>query len=35
MENVLPLLEGGEYRMGVETLSERLKTWIEALTEGG
>ena len=31
--NVLPLLEGGECQMGVETLASRLKAWIEGLSD--
>lgn len=30
---VLPLLQGGEYRMGVDELAVRLKAWIEELTD--
>lgn len=30
IDTVLPLLEGGDYQMGVETLAARLKAWIEA-----
>lgn len=31
--NVLPLLEGGEYRMTEAELAVRLKAWIEGLTD--
>lgn len=33
LNTVIPLLEGGEYTMGVETLAVRLKDWIEGLTD--
>jgi hypothetical protein len=33
IETVLPLLQGGEYEMGVTEMAARLKTWIEGLTE--
>lgn len=33
IETVLPLLQGGDYRMGVSELIVRLKTWIEGLTD--
>lgn len=33
IETVLPLLQGGEYKMGVSEMAARLKTWIEGLTE--
>ena len=33
LDTVLPLLEGGEYRMGVSDLAVRLKAWIEGLTD--
>lgn len=33
LDTVIPLLEGGEYIMGVETLAVRLKDWIEGLTD--
>jgi hypothetical protein len=33
INTVLPLLEGGAYVMGIETLAVRLKAWIEALTD--
>lgn len=32
LDTVLPLLQGGEYRMGVSELAVRLKAWIESLT---
>jgi len=32
LDTVLPLLEGGEYRIGVSELAVRLKAWIENLT---
>ena len=32
VETVLPLLQGGEYRMTEAVLAERLKDWIENLT---
>lgn len=32
IENVLPLLQGGEYQMHVEELAIKLKAWIEGLT---
>ncbi len=33
VENVLPLLQGGEYRMTEAELAVRLKRWIEELTD--
>jgi hypothetical protein len=33
IETVLPLLQGGEYTMGVSEMAARLKEWIEGLTE--
>lgn len=33
LDTVLPLLEGGEYRMGVSELAVRLKAWIEGITD--
>ena len=33
LNTVLPLLEGGEYRMGVSELAVRLKSWIEEITD--
>ena len=33
LNTVLPLLQGGEYRMGVSELAVRLKAWIESLTD--
>lgn len=33
LNTVLPLLQGGEYRMGVSELAVRLKAWIEGLTD--
>jgi hypothetical protein len=33
IETVLPLLQGGEYKMGVSEMAVRLKAWIEGLTE--
>jgi hypothetical protein len=33
LETVLPLLEGGDCRMGVSEMAARLKTWIEGLTD--
>ena len=33
IDTVLPLLQGGEHVMGVETLAVRLKQWIEGLTD--
>lgn len=33
LNTVLPLLNGGECRMGVEKLAVRLKEWIEGLTD--
>jgi len=34
LETVLPLLDGGDCRMGVQELATRLKVWIESLSEG-
>lgn len=33
IENVLPLLQGGEFAMGVDEFAERLKSWVESLTD--
>lgn len=33
LETVLPLLEGGDFEMGVTELAERLKAWIESLSD--
>jgi len=33
VQNVLPLLQGGEFRMMEAELAERLKEWVESLTE--
>ena len=33
LDTVIPLLQGGEHTMGVETLAVRLKDWIEGLTD--
>jgi len=33
LDTVIPLLQGGEHIMGVETLAVRLKEWIEGLTD--
>ena len=33
LNTVLPLLQGGDYSMGVSELAIHLKTWIEGLTE--
>jgi len=33
-QNVIPLLEGGDFKMGVEEMATRLKSWIESLTNG-
>lgn len=33
IQNVLNLLQGGEYRMKEAELAERLKVWVESLTE--
>ena len=33
IENVLPLLQGGDCTMGVVELAERLKTWVESFKE--
>lgn len=33
LDTVIPLLEGGEYVVGVEMLAVRLKDWIEGLTD--
>jgi hypothetical protein len=33
IENVLPLLEGGDYRLSVEETAVRLKAWIEGLSD--
>lgn len=33
LDSVLPLLEGGEYRMTEEQCATRLKHWIEGLTD--
>lgn len=33
IQNVLPLLQGGDFEMGVEELAVRLKGWIEGLTD--
>jgi hypothetical protein len=33
VQNVLPLLQGGECRMMEAELAERLKEWVESLTE--
>jgi hypothetical protein len=33
IENVLPLLQGGDCQMGVVELASRLKTWIESFNE--
>lgn len=32
LKNVIPLLDGGDCRMGVEEFAVRLKEWIEGLT---
>jgi len=34
LQNVIPLLDGGDCRMGVEEMAARLKAWIEGLTDG-
>jgi hypothetical protein len=31
-QNVIPLLDGGDFRIGVTELAARLKSWIESLT---
>ena len=33
LETVLPLLEGGDCRMGVSEMVVRLKAWLESLTD--
>lgn len=33
LETVLPLLEGGDCRMGVSEMGARIKAWIEGLTD--
>ena len=33
LDTVIPLLEGGEHIMPVETLAVRLKVWLESLTD--
>lgn len=33
IENVLPLLQGGDCQMGVIELAERLKTWVESFND--
>lgn len=33
IDTVLPLLQGGEYRMGISQLAIRLKEWIESFTD--
>lgn len=33
IQNVLPLLQGGEYRMKEAELAERLKAWVESLAD--
>ena len=33
IETVLPLLEGGNCRMGVAEMASRLKAWVESLTD--
>lgn len=33
IQNVLPLLQHGEYRMKEAELAERLKAWVESLTD--
>lgn len=34
IQNVIPLLQGGECEMSVEQLAVQLKNWIEGLTDG-
>ena len=33
IESVLPLLQGGDFEMGVDELAVRLKNWVENLTD--
>ena len=33
IETVLPLLQGGDCRMGVSEMTSRLKVWLESLTD--